>query len=82
MRKRHIENAAGKPDRPLCTTKQAANRLSVSEWHLWTLRNSGKIPFILMGRSIRFYPLDLDAYVDQNKFTLETYFDVSSSDNC
>ncbi len=72
MNKPQTENTATRPDRPLCTTREAANRLRVSERHLWTLRNSGKIPFVLMGKSIRFDPADLDAYVDQNKVTLAT----------
>lgn len=55
---------------PLMTAKQAAERLATTEGTLATWRSSGHnpIPFIRVGRSVRYDPADLDAYVASKRF--------------
>lgn len=55
---------------PLMTAKQAAERLATTEGTLATWRSSGRnaIPFIRVGRSVRYDPADLDAYLASQRF--------------
>jgi excisionase family DNA binding protein len=38
----------------LLTPREAATTLAISERHLWGLTNSGKIPSVRLGRSVRY----------------------------
>ncbi len=47
-------------------TEQAAAMLGISERKLWELRNSGEVHSVRIGRSVRFRPEDLQAFLDRN----------------
>lgn len=44
------------PDKLLLTEREAARALSISARTLWELRKKNKIPYVVIGRSIR-YPI-------------------------
>ncbi len=47
----------------LLTCRQAAELLSISERTLWQLTKDGKIPVVKVGRSVRYDPADLRAWI-------------------
>ncbi len=51
----------------LLTEKQAATVLAISVRKLWELRTKRAIPFVRIGRSIRYSPADLQAWIDDQK---------------
>lgn len=51
----------------LLTSEQAAAFLSMSERKLWDLGNSGEIPRVMNGRSVRYDRRDLIAWIDRKK---------------
>jgi excisionase family DNA binding protein len=51
--------------RRLIGTKEVAEYLGISTRHLWTITNSGQIPSIRMGKSVRYDPVDIDAYIER-----------------
>ena len=56
------QNQAGKQG--LLTTQEAADFLRVSTRHLWTITETGLIPRIKIGRSVRYKIEDLVRYID------------------
>ena len=52
--------------KPLVKTKPAAEYLSISTRKLWELTNCGEIPHVRIGRSVRYRPEDLDAYIQRH----------------
>ena len=56
------------PDRPLLLTpRQAAEALQISERKLWSMKASGEIPHVLLGRSVRYPRADLQQWIDERK---------------
>ena len=53
--------------RLLITSREAATFLSISERTLWTLTNKGDLPRVPIGRSVRYDPLDLVAWIERQK---------------
>ena len=53
--------------RLLLTPRQAAKALQISERKLWSMKASGEIPHVLLGRSVRYDPLDLRDWLDAQK---------------
>jgi len=51
----------------LLNSKQAAKRLGICERTLWSLRKTGEIPAVLIGRAVRFDPRDLLRWIDRKK---------------
>ena len=51
----------------LLTPPQAAEALQISERKLWSMKASGEIPFILLGRSVRYPVADLQRWIDERK---------------
>jgi excisionase family DNA binding protein len=51
----------------LLTPREAARMLAVSARHLWTLTQTGRLPRVLLGRSVRYDPADLRRFVETNK---------------
>lgn len=52
----------------LVTVEQAAAALAVSPRTLWTLTNeTGEIPCVRIGRSVRYDPVDLKAWIAAHK---------------
>ena len=49
---------------PLLTDQEACNHLRISQRQLYTWRMQGAIPFIRIGRSVRYRMRDLDAAID------------------
>jgi excisionase family DNA binding protein len=49
---------------PLLTDEEACNHLRISQRQLYTWRMQGAIPFIRIGRSVRYRMRDLDAAID------------------
>ena len=54
------------PDRPLLLTpRQAAEALQISERKLWSMKASGEIPHVLLGRSVRYPVADLQQWIEE-----------------
>jgi len=53
--------------RLLLTPRQAAQALQISERKLWSMKASGEIPYILLGRSVRYPVADLQRWIDKRK---------------
>ncbi len=51
----------------LLTVRQAAKVLSISERTLWTLTANKEIPPVRFGRSVRYDPADLRAWISRAK---------------
>jgi len=51
----------------LLTSRQAAEALAISERTLWELTNRGDMPCVRLGRSVRYDPADLKAWVQEKK---------------
>ena len=49
--------------RVLLTEDEAARALAISPRALWQLRHDGDVPFVALGRSIRYRPSDLETWV-------------------
>jgi excisionase family DNA binding protein len=54
-------------ERLLLRPEEAAESLGISERALWTLTNSGEINRVKIGRSVRYDPRDLKAWIDKAK---------------
>ena len=48
-------------------TEQAAQALAISQRKLWGLTNDMAIPCVRIGRSVRYDPADIRAYIDAQK---------------
>jgi len=46
---------------------EAAKALGISERKLWQMTKDGLIPFVPFGRSVRYAPADLQAWIDSAK---------------
>ncbi|WP_145078891.1 helix-turn-helix domain-containing protein [Aureliella helgolandensis] len=55
----------------LVTARQAAEMLGLSERTLFKLRHQGQLPFVRVGRSIRFAVASLDSWVRQRETSEE-----------
>ena len=53
--------------RLLLTSRQAAEALQISERKLWSMKASGEIPHIRLGRSVRYPVSDLQRWIDERK---------------
>ena len=53
--------------RLLLTSREAAAQLSICERKLFSLKESGEIPAIRIGRSVRFSLSDLEKFVESHK---------------
>ena len=51
----------------LLTPQQAAEALAISARKLWAMTNTGDIPCVRLGRSVRYDPADLRAFIDRQK---------------
>ena len=51
----------------LLTASDAARALAVSDRKLWSLKASGEIPCVRVGRAVRYDPRDLVAWIDRRK---------------
>jgi excisionase family DNA binding protein len=49
--------------RLLLTIREAAAALAISERTLWTLTDTGAVPCVRVGRSVRYAPADLENYI-------------------
>jgi excisionase family DNA binding protein len=47
--------------------REAAEALKISERSLWDLTKRGQIPVVRLGRSVRYDPRDLAAWIEQQK---------------
>jgi excisionase family DNA binding protein len=55
------------PDALLWKAPEAAQALGISERSLWTLTQQGVIPHVKIGRSVRYAPGDLRAWIESQK---------------
>lgn len=53
--------------RLLMTANEAAQALSICPRTLWTLTHAGQIPFVRIGRLVRYSPDDLRGWIDRQK---------------
>jgi len=51
----------------LLKPSHAAEALSISARKLWAMTNSGEIPCVRFGRSVRYDPTDLREWIDSQK---------------
>jgi excisionase family DNA binding protein len=51
----------------LVRPREAARLLAISERKLWDLTNRNQIPCVRIGRSVRYSPLDLQAWTEAQK---------------
>lgn len=51
-------------DQLLMTEAQAARMLSISPRKLWQLRKDGAIPYVPIGKSVRYRVSDLQRWID------------------
>jgi excisionase family DNA binding protein len=51
----------------LLTMRQAAQMLAIGERTMWELTRRGAIPCVRIGRSVRYSPLDLQAWIEAQK---------------
>jgi excisionase family DNA binding protein len=51
----------------LIISREAAKALAISERTLWQLTKDGVIPCVRIGRSVRYSPADLQAWIDRQK---------------
>ena len=49
----------------LLTPRQAAQALQISERKLWSMKASGEIPHVLLGRSVRYPVADLQRWIEE-----------------
>lgn len=52
---------------PLLTAREAADVLRISERTLWSLTNSGELPSVRVGRSVRYDQSDLASWIASRK---------------
>lgn len=57
------------PPPGLLTISEVAELLKLSVWTVRRLQRQRKIPFVKVGRSIRFTRSDLEAYVDKRRIS-------------
>ena len=55
------------PTPMLLTVRQAAEALQISERKLWSMTASGEITRVRIGRSVRYDPTDLRAWIERQK---------------
>jgi len=53
--------------RPLLTVDEAADYLTVTAHFIRRLVRERRVPFIKLGRFVRFHPDDLDAFIDAGR---------------
>jgi excisionase family DNA binding protein len=51
----------------LLTAREASKMLRISERTLWELKKQGKIRHVQIGRSVRYDPRDLQAWIENQK---------------
>ena len=51
----------------LFTAREAAQALAVCEKTLWTLTKTGQVSVVRVGRSVRYSPTDLEAFIASRK---------------
>ena len=61
------QNANTAPPPLLLRAEQAAKALAISPRLLWTLTNDGTIPCVRIGRTVRYDPNDLTAWIKRQK---------------
>ena len=47
----------------LLTPRDAARALAISPRKLWAMTASGEIPFVRLGRSVRYHPASLEKFI-------------------
>lgn len=55
------------PELLLIDAREAARLLSISDRTLWTMTNRGEIPCVRIGRSVRYSPDDIRAWIESAK---------------
>jgi excisionase family DNA binding protein len=65
--------------KPLLTVEEAARYLAVSVSTLYGWVWQRRIPFVKLGRALRFDPHDLEAFVEANKHHPRFDFSISES---
>ncbi len=62
-----MHNSNPVPTALLLTPRQTAEALAISSRKLWSLTAGGEIACVRIGRSVRYSPDDLRAWIDANK---------------
>ena len=60
-----IEAAPTAAEPRLLTAQQAADRLGLTLWAVYHQARIGRIPSRRLGKSLRFLPAELDAFIEQ-----------------
>ena len=64
---RVLPTANGPKVKLLLKPSDAAEALSISPRKLWAMTNAGEIPCVRFGKSVRYDPADLRAWIDSQK---------------
>jgi excisionase family DNA binding protein len=62
---------AARPRQMLLTVPEAAELLGVSEWLIWKLVWNGQLPSTRVGRLVRLYLREVEAYLERNRRRVE-----------
>jgi len=74
-----MADAPNKPPPQLLTETQTAELLGISKRTLQTWRvRDGSIPFIRIGRCVRYRTEDLNSWIDSNRATSTSAYEVNS----
>lgn len=54
----------------LLTSRQAAEMLNIGERSLWTMRQTGQLPFVKIGKSVRIPVAAIDKWIADQQHTV------------
>jgi excisionase family DNA binding protein len=63
----NYSNGTGSMGADLLNDTQAARRINCSKRKLHYEKGAGRIPFVRIGRLVRFIPADIDAYIQARR---------------
>jgi excisionase family DNA binding protein len=63
----HVNGSGANLQPLLVTAREAARMLSLSERTVWGLSKAGELPTVRIGRSVRYDPRDLQAWIERSK---------------
>jgi excisionase family DNA binding protein len=62
-----MKNISADRGENLLTSKDVSKLLAISERQVFALKSTGQLPFIKIGGSTRYHPVDINAYLETNR---------------
>jgi predicted DNA-binding transcriptional regulator AlpA len=62
-----MKNISADRGEKLLTSKDVSKMLAISERQVFALKSTGQLPFIKIGGSTRYDPVDINAYLETNR---------------